>query len=60
VIRVVNVASFGNCGLSSSAQAKDPPKSGKDLNTNEFEIAVIDRNIIDLIHPDFIFFSSLL
>ncbi len=45
---------WGNCGFSSSAQAKDPLKSRKDLSANKHEIAVNDRNIAILIHRDYV------
>jgi len=60
VIRVVKVAFFGNCGLSSSPQAEDPTKYGTDLSASEKKIAVNDRKTIRLIHRDFMFLSSVL
>jgi hypothetical protein len=60
VIRVVKVASFGNGSVSSSPQADDPCKFGRDLCPSENKRIANDRKTIRLIHRDFIFLSSVL
>src|SRR5207245_1260738 len=60
VIRVVKVAFFGNGSLSSSPQAEDPCKFGRDLGASENMRIVNDRKTIRLIHRDFMFLSSVL
>jgi hypothetical protein len=60
VIRVVKVAFFGNRSVSSSPQAEEPCKSGRDLGASENKRVANDRKTIRLIHRDFMFLSSVL
>jgi hypothetical protein len=60
VIRVVKVASFGNGSVSTSPQAEELCKSGRDLGANENRRVVNDRKTTRLIHRDFMFLSSVL